>query len=292
MLTTIENEYLRVDISDKGAEMMSLYGKKSGTEYLWQGDPQYWANRSTVLFPICGRLCGGKYTYAGKTYEMCIHGIAKLQTFTVTEKTATSVTMRCESNEETRGCYPFDFAFSMTYALEKDKLTATFLVENTGKETLPFSFGGHPGFNVPFDGGKFEDYALEFACEKPARRIVFSDACLVTGETVPFPMEDGRRIPLRHDMFDHDAIFLCDSCQTVTLKKNGGARAITVHFEDMCLLGFWHKPHTEAPYVCIEPWHGIPAHDGQTDDFATKEGMLRLGAGEKYTNAYTVTVTE
>ena len=63
MLYTIENEQIRVEISDRGAEIMSIVGKKSGHEYLWQGDAKYWASRATVLFPICGRLTEGKYTY-------------------------------------------------------------------------------------------------------------------------------------------------------------------------------------------------------------------------------------
>ena len=49
---TIENEFLKVDIADRGAEMMSLVGKKTGFEYLWQGDATYWASRASVLFVI------------------------------------------------------------------------------------------------------------------------------------------------------------------------------------------------------------------------------------------------
>ena len=74
----IENEALRVEIADRGAEIMSIVGKKTGFEYLWQGDATYWASRATVLFPICGRLTDGKYTYKGKEYEMVLHGFAKL----------------------------------------------------------------------------------------------------------------------------------------------------------------------------------------------------------------------
>ena len=76
MIYTIENDSIRVQISDVGAELQSIVGKKDNTEYLWQGDAQYWSGRAYNLFPICGRLTDGKYTYQGKTYEMNLHGFA------------------------------------------------------------------------------------------------------------------------------------------------------------------------------------------------------------------------
>ena len=77
MIYTIENDSIRVQISDVGAELQSIVGKKDNTEYLWQGDAQYWSGRAYNLFPICGRLTDGKYTYQGKTYEMNLHGFAR-----------------------------------------------------------------------------------------------------------------------------------------------------------------------------------------------------------------------
>ena len=82
MIKKLENDYLSIEINEKGAEVFSIKSKKTGVEYLWQGNPEFWANRSTTLFPICGRLFGGKYTYEGVEYEMPLHGIAKLFDFT------------------------------------------------------------------------------------------------------------------------------------------------------------------------------------------------------------------
>ena len=65
MFYTIENQKIKVTVSDLGAEMTSLVLKKTNTEYLWQADPEYWAGQAYNLFPICGRLWDGKYTYQG-----------------------------------------------------------------------------------------------------------------------------------------------------------------------------------------------------------------------------------
>ena len=92
MLHTIENEKLIVEISDVGAEMMSIRTKADGCEYLWQGDAKYWGDRAIVLFPICGRLVDGYYTYEGKKYEMGLHGFAQKMPMAVTEKSEQAVT--------------------------------------------------------------------------------------------------------------------------------------------------------------------------------------------------------
>ncbi|MBQ6922529.1 MAG: aldose 1-epimerase family protein, partial [Clostridia bacterium] len=68
MIHRIENERLIIEVNETGAELYSLKSKKTGTEYLWQGNPEYWEGRSPILFPICGRLFGGRYVYEDKTY--------------------------------------------------------------------------------------------------------------------------------------------------------------------------------------------------------------------------------
>lgn len=98
----ISNGELSLSVAENGAEMMSL--KKDGAEYLWQGDPEFWSGRAYNLFPICGRLTDGKYTFNGKTYEMMIHGFAKLSLFTLAEKGENFLTFTLESNEETKKC--------------------------------------------------------------------------------------------------------------------------------------------------------------------------------------------
>ncbi|MBR1677049.1 MAG: aldose 1-epimerase family protein, partial [Clostridia bacterium] len=63
MIYTIENDYLKVDVETLGAQLKSIFSKVEKTEYLWQGNPDYWAGRAYNLFPIVGRLFENKYTY-------------------------------------------------------------------------------------------------------------------------------------------------------------------------------------------------------------------------------------
>ena len=60
---------------------------------------------------------------------------------------------------------------------------------------------------MPFEKDtSFEDCYLEFDSKKDVKRVGFSEDCFVTGELTDFPLGDGVRLPLSHDMFDDDAI--------------------------------------------------------------------------------------
>lgn len=79
MYYEIENAELKVGVETKGAQLKSIRSKKTDTEYLWQGDEEFWKGRAYNLFPIVGRAYKNKYDYEGKTYETRPHGIARDQ---------------------------------------------------------------------------------------------------------------------------------------------------------------------------------------------------------------------
>lgn len=273
-----------------GAELMSLVLKSNNTEYLWQGDEKYWTGRATNLFPICGRLTDGKYTYQGNEYEMVLHGFAKKSVFSVIEQKKDSIVFSLRANEETLKIYPFDFELFITYTLCESTVRESYRVINHGLERMYFALGGHPGFNLPLEEGcSFEDYFVAFAQEKPAKELVM-EACYMTEETVPARLKDGKVIELTHSMFDKDAIFLQDMDTCVTLKAKKGQKSVTLRYPDMKYLGLWHKPKTAAPYVCIEPWLSVPAYYQKVDDLETKRDMLPLEAGASYETYIEITL--
>ena len=292
MIYILENDRLKVKVSSMGAELQSIRRPADNTEYLWQGDPTYWQGRATNLFPCCGRNIDGKYTYKGQTYEMPIHGFAKLQEWDVVRQRSDTLTLQIKDTPETLAMFPFRFVMEITYTLRGESLTVALTVRNPGEEPLLFAVGGHPGFNVPLSAGeKFEDYCLEFDAPCDAKRLRMSDTCFYLDAADPFPLEEGKRLPLRHDLFDQDAIFLRDTAGGVTLHAEGGKHSVHMDYSDLPFVGFWHKPHTEAPYVCIEPWRGVPARDGAVNDWEQKPENERLEPGATYKCSYTLSFT-
>lgn len=287
MKNIIENEYLMVEINDIGAEIFSCKNKEDGTEFIWQGDAKYWAGRAPTLFPICGRLVEGKYTYKGKVYYMDYHGFVRTSKLTPKQISKNEIEFLLVSNEKTKEIYPFDFVLRLNYKLEDNKLIKSINVKNTGNEKMPFSFGGHPAFNVPiYNNETFEDYYIEFPQENLSR-IIFSEKCFYTGKTEKYAL-DNNKLKLKHSMFDNDALFFEMEKGVVKLKSNKSGVEISMTFEDMTCVGLWHKTKSDAPFVCIEPWHGVPSDEGVVDDFKTKRQTIWLESGQEYKNAYTV----
>lgn len=276
---TLKNGTLTAVISDLGAEILSV--KRGDCEYVWQGNPDVWKFHAPYVFPVCGRMFDKKYTYRGKTYEIECHGFIRPSTFKVEYQDATTLILSLSESEETKKVYPFDFRLTMGYFLDGAKLTCRMTMENTGKEMLPITVGGHPAFNVPLDGkGEFTDYYLEFADRCSPDRILESENCLRTGKLEAFPLEDGKILRLRHDLFDDDAIVLQNACDTVTLRSSMTDRFVTVRSEGMPYTCVWHKPKMEAPFVCVEPWRGLPGFEGEIEDIEKRPDMLRLAPAQ------------
>ena len=63
-MLTLQNQNLTLCVDPFGAQMMEL-GSKQGTQFLWNGDKQYWPDRAPVLFPYVARLTDGCYTLCG-----------------------------------------------------------------------------------------------------------------------------------------------------------------------------------------------------------------------------------
>ncbi len=288
---TIKNDKLTVVISDAGAELQSVRSA-DGTEYLWQADPAIWDGKAPNIFPYVARLTDGKYTVNGQEYSMKIHGFVQYMTLQVEQLQEDSVTFRIDGNTEgVREQYPFDFVYRIKYALTGNTLVTTTAVENHEEQRIYFGLGGHPGFNVPLEEGlAFEDYYLEF--DQPSRpsRIGFTETCFLTGQDMPYLLEDDRRLALHHDMFDEDAIVLKHAPRRVRLMSEKGTKSVTVSYPDFQYIGFWHMPKLNAPYVCIEPWSSLPSRDGIVEEFSQQSDLIGLDGGKTYENAWTIEI--
>lgn len=280
-MTELTYNGITLNIDELGAQLLRVYDSKTGTDYLWRGDPAIWTGHAYILWPFVGRLQDGKYLTGGKEYEMKIHGLARYSVFTVSDRTESSVTFTLESSEETKKRYPFDFVFSVKYSIDGNTLTEDAYVQNTGAVSLPYGFGGHPGFNVPLEEGlSFTDYYVEFPDAGEIRRDLFAPSCLMSGLSEETDTVSGKRMALRHDLFDNDAVVLRGTGYKAVIKSGKGTRAVEVEYPGATWCGVWHAVKKEAPYICIEPWWTLPGPDGEILDFDTAEGLYHLAPGE------------
>lgn len=285
----IKNHTLTVAIDPVGAVLHSIV--KDSLEYLWQGDAASWPRRDANLFPCVGRSYEGRYRLGDREYPMPIHGFCQDALFTVARRGEDHVRFTLTDSPETRRFYPFTFAYHVEYALEGCAIVKTCRVENRDQRTMHFGMGSHPGFRVPLDGGEFTDWYLEFSKRCSPKRVCFDPSnWLLAPERPDYPLEDGQRLRLRHDLFDMDAIVLAGTTGSVTLRSSKSSRSIQVDYPHMPYVGFWHTPETEAPFVCVEPWLSLPAPHDAMADFEKQENLIHLGTRELYENVITITV--
>ena len=293
MIHQIENEFLSVQVNDEGAELWSVQSKKTGVEYLWQGNKAYWSGRAYTLFPFIGRMPDMQYTYDGQTYSLRTHGLARYFTFTLENKTENELVLYFTSNEETKKEYPFSFIFRAIFSLNGNALTSRFEVTNTDEREMLCAFGGHPGINVPFGKGEFEEYYLDFEKQTPVvRQLLDSSDRFMAGKTIPYDLVDGTKLPLRHDLFDHDAIILENTSGVVHVRCDKESRYVTMRYEEYPYIGFWHACKTDAPYVCLEPWSALPGLEGKMVALEEKTDLTRVPADESKTICFTLEIHE
>lgn len=292
MLIYLHNEHLRLTVDTLGAQMMELFGP-SGRQYLWQGDPAYWNDRSPVLFPCIGRLFQDRYRFRDAEYSIGIHGFAAESMFSVTTYQDDRAVLSLSDSPETATRYPFPFSLEITYRLRGSSVEITYAVQNRGSQVMPFAIGGHPGFRVPWaEGEEFEDYTLVFSQRCQPDRIGTVAGPLLSGRVERFPLEAGRFLPLRHSLFENRVIILQNMAKEVTLQSQISGCVVTVSYPQMPYLGIWHTPKTDAPFVCIEPWTSLPGRENMIEDFSRKSDLIQLAPGRRFEITWSITITD
>ena len=288
-MTTIENDFLKVTIRNKGGEMTSLYNKASGVEQLWQGDPNIWPWHAPNLFPVVGGLINNELLVDGKAYKMERHGFNRQLELLLIESNEVSARFSLPHSDHTLAVYPYKFDFQIHYDLIDNALRVTYKVINQQREPIYFSVGGHPAFNVPFNKGEnYEDYYLEFEVDEKLEKHMLSAQGFFTGEKQPVKL-NGKKLPLTRDMFKDDAwVFKNLRSREMTIKSTKHDQTLAVEFPHFNYVGIWAKPG--ADFLCIEPWLGCADTEGKHVDITQKEAIQQLKYGHVFEAAFYISI--
>ncbi|WP_316848406.1 aldose 1-epimerase family protein [Pedobacter psychrodurus] len=285
-MITLENDYIKVSLAAKGAELQGLFSKETQLEYLWNANPKYWAKHSPVLFPIVGSLKNNIFNYQGKSYELPRHGFARDHVFNFEKISETEAVFTLTQNEDTLKVYPFYFELKLWYRLVDRKLNLTYEVINTGTEELLFSIGAHPAFAVPNTPNTvYEDYYLAFNTDERLTFWKLEDG-LVADETEAIEL-GSHKLNLKHELFYNDAlVFKTLQSNCISLLNTKNDYGLHFHFEDFPFFGIWAA--TDAPFICLEPWCGVADGVHHDQEFIHKEGIINLDAGESWSRFWEV----
>lgn len=280
---TLSDADLTLTVAALGAEMQSF--SRAGQELLWQGDPQWWSGRAPILFPIVGPAPEGRLTIGDFEAEMGQHGFARRRIFSLEESTATSCRHVLNDDEATRAQYPFAFRLAITHALESGMLKVTAEITNTGDTPLPFCLGFHPAFAWPLPGaeGQTHGVTLGNGAEPALARL---DGSRLPETRLPSPFSKGE-LTLAHAQFEADAMIFPEGAGTELSYGTEDGPRLDFTFDNLPFLALWQKPG--APFLCIEPWHGMHAPRGGSAQLSERPGALSLAPGDSASFGYTVT---
>ncbi|MCR5207059.1 MAG: aldose 1-epimerase family protein [Eubacterium sp.] len=290
MSYVIKSDKASAVVLTEGAMLHSL--KKDGIEYLWQGDPAFWAGQAPVCFPIVGVLPGGEAYAFGKKCAMKRHGIARITPFELFEKDDSSVTFIQKSSEETKKAFPFDYELKIRYEIDGCSVTNEYTVKNTGNERLPFVIGGHPAFNCPLsEGERFEDYKVIFN-KKLTKKVLRPDHItgLIDVKKRFDALDNSDTLLLSHSLFEENDAMVFDNIEAkyaLLIGKKG--RGIRVDYEDMNNLLIW-SACGEPDFVALEPWSGISHCSDEDEKIENKRGMTVLMPNESKTFKFIITM--
>lgn len=287
---TIENNLLRVTVSDHGAELCSIYNKETAREVIWTGDPSYWNRHAPVLFPFVGKVTDGFYTYEGQRYPMGQHGFARDREFLLVETGDNFIRHRLVSDEESRKIYPFDYELEVVHKLKENCVTVEWKVRNSGNRILYYSIGGHPGFCVKQNVGS----RLVFQGQETLRRAAIDpETAGVDVEHLEIlKLEQGVYVVDEHT-FDRDAlIFDYGQVKQVSLEEADGTRLVTLRCPDALSVGIWSPMGKQAPFICLEPWIGRCDNSGFRGELREKFDVQSLEPGGSFQTAYDLLIGE
>lgn len=282
MNITINNKNLSATISSLGAELIEL--KKDKKNILWCRDKAYWADSALVLFPFIGRNYNDTYIYANKEYNMPIHGFSTRSEFSIEKQSQNSLTLSLTDSQETFKNYPFNFKFSVEYVLNDEGLNVYFTITNKSKEIMPFTCGFHPGFQLE---SELENYKIYFPNASKPKEISIVTKCMLTGEIKDLKL-DNNYLSLSKDLFTNSAKVLTGLGDIAILLNKNNKPIVELDFTNFENIVLWQTLNSDARFICIEGWRGLPGTYEHIDDISKVENKTFLKPNEVATYKTTI----
>lgn len=298
-MIVIESHQLRAVISTLGAEMQQLTDKISGQDYLWHGDKKYWGGHSPILFPATGGLWNSEARIGGEIYKVPKHGFVSAEEWEILDNSASSVTLVFRNATKYASIYPFSYEVRVRYTLVGRLLKTDFEVFNKGNAMMYFQMGGHPGFVLPewkeeneMDGYlRFEGVTTSVARagDQGCMEMLSAEVLKTPAEMKRFPLPKTKEglTPLCVETFAHEALIFNEQIDAVTVLDINKRPIATVRSTSPVWL-FWSPQGEHSPFICCEPWYGLPDLQGFVDDISKRPYVQHAAPGMTWQGGYTL----
>ncbi len=266
MIYTLENQTAVLKVDTFACEIASFRRKDKDIEYMWNGDPAFWANRNPLLFPHVTAPANKILNFKGQDHKVNNHGFCRKSEFDFVEQGDDYLLFRISANEDTLKEYPYLFELDVRYTLKDAEVCIAYEVKNREDGDLYFGFGQHPAFNCPLDKNKrFDDYWVEFDREDVV----------------------GSKVGLSYELFEKYPTFIVNDPKSRVFTLSDGVNKVVMKTDDKYRIFALWTPH--APFICLEPWVDHIDKDDLSTPFEERD-VVCLPKGETYRISYSIEI--
>ncbi len=255
---TIENDYLRLTVSENGGAVSNLVYLPKEFNVLRPSSDLSFAGESGLfpMLPMANRISGNRFDWHGKSVNLplhnyndtfFIHGDGWLNSWRREYELDNEQKIKLSSTSCIEGVC--SYSAILCYALDANRLSITLKIINEGKEAFPFGAGFHPFFTIG-DSSKLAFNAMGMWLED--ENNLPTDYLSQIPE--PFNFSELKSIP---NMWINNGYRLVDSCQFTLEHPN----SVSINVTSPCQYLQVYKPQGVSSFICLEPQsHYVDAH--------------------------------
>ena len=211
-----------------------------------------------ILFPFAGKCFdSGKedyWRYGSTSLPMPMHGFARHSDFRIRSMDKHGFEVELEPTQEIKDFYPFDFTFTVIYHFLELSLQISLVLENEGREPIPWSAGLHPYFQIPWrkDLG-LQDHRLEIHAKQVFQYDSGGMMKKTPNPTTECILDDPDLINRVHYELKNSIaeVSLLNQEEPIKISEVGGS-------ENGSRLTFVTWTKDDSPFYCVEPWMSPP----------------------------------
>jgi len=259
-MITIENNYLKVRVSELGGEIKSIFDKNNNRELLYDGSG-FWKCTDHILFPFIGP--DSSYKIEGKEYSCPTqHGFVRTSLIKAERIFKDKAIMYLESDPETLKIYPYEFRLTIEYSLKVRSLIRKYVIKSTSGKEMPFMIGDHPAYRVDFS-------KAEFHFNRPNIKYL-PRPNFILQSPIDF-ISDNKYRPSKNDFRRYETIVLKNDDLTLDLDTGSGTD-IYFHLTSP-YIAIWSSPDEGDNYICVEPWWGLPPYKDMPEEIKDRKAI-------------------
>ena len=232
-----------------------------------------------ILFPFAGTCYhqgeGNAWRASdGTKHQMPQHGFAQDSSFRIRSIDQAGFEVELVHEDSNKAFYPYDYTFTVIYHFLELSIQVSLVLENEGREPIPWSPGLHPYFQVPWRKDlSMDNHLLDIAAKKTYQYQEGGEMFENSKPSYPIPLSDERLINRVHYQLESPEaeISLLNGEEILRISEASwagkGSRLSYIS---------WTKKN--SPFYCLEPWMSPPnAPENKTLSYVSP------GAREEFT---------